>query len=169
MEEYTAHLIQARDGLYRAARSRLRHADWAEEAVAETLLAALERRPEFDDPGRIRAWLYGILRQKVVDQLRQHRRPDTDVGEVAELALAQAPATRSDPAHHASTAQFLAHLARALEGLPRPQARAFVLSETDGRSTEEICRELGVTRGHLWVLLHRARVRLRQDLLAHVS
>jgi RNA polymerase sigma-70 factor (ECF subfamily) len=135
MEDYTANLIEARDGLYRAARSRLRHADWAEEAVAETLLAALERRPEFDDPGRVRAWLFGILRHKVVDQLRLHMRTDTDGGELAEQALAETPAARSDPAQHACAAQFIADLSRALASLPRPQSRAFVLRESDGCST----------------------------------
>lgn len=168
MKDYTANLLEARDALYRAARSRLRHTDWAEEAVAETLLAALERRPAFDDPGRVRAWLFGILRHKVVDQLRLHVRADTDSGELAELALADAPATRSDPAQHACASQFIADLALALDKLPRPQSRAFVLRE-GGCSTDEICDELGVTPGHLWVLLHRARVRLRQDLRAHMG
>lgn len=167
MKDYTAILIDARDGLLRAARSRLRHADWAEEAVAETLLAALERRPAFDDPGRVRAWLHGILRHKVVDQLRLNVRPDTDGGELAEQALAATPAARSDPAQHACAAQFRVDLMRALDRLPLPQSRAFVLREGDDCSAEEICVRLGVTRGHLWVLLHRARVRLRQDLIAH--
>jgi DNA-directed RNA polymerase specialized sigma24 family protein len=49
----------------------LRNADWADDAVCETLLAALQKKPDLAEPGRVRAGLFGILRHNVVDQLRQ--------------------------------------------------------------------------------------------------
>ena len=65
-------LTEMRPALLRTARRRLRNPDWAEDAVSETVLAALQKRPDFSAPARMRAWLFGILRHKVVDQLRQH-------------------------------------------------------------------------------------------------
>lgn len=168
MDDLAHHLISSRTWLQRAARLRLRHVEWAEDAVSETLLAALERPPAFDDPTRIRAWLFGVLRHKVVDQLRQHMRDDGAAAEQA-LAQAEAPAPQADPAQRASGAQFVAALAQALDELPPRQARAFVMSEAWGSSTAEISHELGITHGHVWVLLHRARVRLRRGLQAHVG
>jgi RNA polymerase sigma-70 factor (ECF subfamily) len=33
--------------------------------------------------------------------------------------------------------------------------------------TEEICKQLGITPTNLWVMLHRARLRLRECLQQH--
>ncbi len=51
-----------------------------------------------------------------------------------------------------------------LEGVPTKQRMAFVLRETQGLGTEELCKILGVTRTNLGVLLYRARNRLRECL-----
>lgn len=45
--------------------------------------------------------------------------------------------------------------------LPDNIARVFTLREFMGFSTEEICQEVGVTETNCWVILHRARLRLR--------
>jgi RNA polymerase sigma-70 factor, ECF subfamily len=50
--------------------------------------------------------------------------------------------------------------------LPEKTARAFLLREHLGMETEEICKELGITPTHYWVLLYRARLALRQCLEA---
>ena len=50
---------------------------------------------------------------------------------------------------------------RSLERLPDKASRAFVLREVQGLSTDEVCRALGVTPAHCWVLVHRARRVLR--------
>ena len=43
-------------------------------------------------------------------------------------------------------------------------ARAFLMREHLGLETSDICKELGITPTHLWVMLHRARMALRQCL-----
>jgi DNA-directed RNA polymerase specialized sigma24 family protein len=43
-------------------------------------------------------------------------------------------------------------------------ARAFTMHAIDGRDTEEVCETLGITPGNLWVLLHRARNKLREAI-----
>jgi RNA polymerase sigma-70 factor (ECF subfamily) len=53
---------------------------------------------------------------------------------------------------------------RAIGRLPERQAEAFVMRELSGLETDEICRALGVTANHAWVLLHRARAGLRAAL-----
>ena len=40
----------------------------------------------------------------------------------------------------------------------------FVLRELEGLPAEEICKELGITSTNLWVMLYRARVRLKTCL-----
>jgi len=162
MDPFFEQLIDSRAALMRAARAKLRNAHWAEDAVSETLLAALERRPPFEDPARVSAWLFGILRHKVIDQLRRHL-PDE-----APEALAEQPDSNPmrDPVRRASDAQFVAALMQQLETLPAAQARAFVMSEGLDMESADICSELGVSTGNLWVMLHRARHRLRGGLVS---
>jgi RNA polymerase sigma-70 factor (ECF subfamily) len=51
-----------------------------------------------------------------------------------------------------------------LSPLPQRTASAFTFREVDGLSSEEICEMLGVTVNNLWVMLHRARLHLRNCL-----
>ena len=156
--------------LLRMARTKLRNPDWAYDAVADTLLAALERPPSFDDPARIRAWMIGILRHKLVDQLRR------GLGDAAAETNAdldqldghdEESCALGDPLRRAADAQFVAALSRLLEHLPRTQARAFVMRDCLGLETPHICAELGASPGHVLVMLHRARHKLRQGLAAY--
>ena len=60
--------------------------------------------------------------------------------------------------------QFLAALEACLKALPERTARAFMMREHLGLETSEICKELGITPTHCWVMLHRARLTLRECL-----
>jgi RNA polymerase sigma-70 factor (ECF subfamily) len=51
-----------------------------------------------------------------------------------------------------------------VDGLPAKTGRAFLMREVMELSTDEICKELGITPTHCWVMLHRARLALRQCL-----
>ncbi len=62
------------DALYRYALVRLRDAHKAEEAVQETLLAALQARERFSGGASVRTWLIGILKHKILDQFRREAR-----------------------------------------------------------------------------------------------
>ncbi|MND07897.1 RNA polymerase sigma factor [compost metagenome] len=48
--------------------------------------------------------------------------------------------------------------------MPVRTARVFTMREVLGLSTEEICKELGITTTNCWVMLHRARLSLRTCL-----
>jgi len=61
-----------------------------------------------------------------------------------------------------------------IEHLPPVQGRVFMMREWLELETDDICKELAITTTNLWVLLHRARLRLREclqqrwfDLSAH--
>jgi RNA polymerase sigma-70 factor (ECF subfamily) len=51
-----------------------------------------------------------------------------------------------------------------LQRLPDKTSQAFMMREHLGLETNEICKELGVTPTHCWVLLYRARMALRECL-----
>jgi RNA polymerase sigma-70 factor (TIGR02943 family) len=171
MDTFIRQLTTSRTALLRTAHSRLRNSDWAEDAVSETLLAALQKRPNFVDAGRIRAWLFGILRHKVVDQLRQQlgndgvqMQSDGDEDEPREPSEA---CTRSDPVRRLVDRQFITALHGQLKRLPQTHAQAFLMRECMGHDTVEVCDELAISAGNLAVMVHRTRQRLQQGLSEH--
>jgi RNA polymerase sigma-70 factor (ECF subfamily) len=62
------------DALYRYALARLRRPQEAEEAVQDTLLAALKGRGQFQGQSHPRTWLIGILKRKIADLFRRAAR-----------------------------------------------------------------------------------------------
>src|SRR3954470_24552229 len=67
-------LAEHRPYLLRFARLQLRNDAWAEDAVSETLLAALSKPQSFERRSQLKTWLVGILKHKVIDLLRQRQR-----------------------------------------------------------------------------------------------
>lgn len=165
-----------RPQLMRFARSQLRNEAWAEDAVSETLLAALEKPQGFGGQSQLKTWLVGVLKHKVVDQLRRHSREatllTTEDGEDLDASLFEAegghwrerPQDWGDPALHLGQRQFFEVLEACCDQLPTAQGRVFMMREWLELDTTEICKELQISATNLWVLLHRARLRLRECL-----
>lgn len=160
------------DALFRYALTRLRRRQDAEDAVQETLLAALAARRGFRGDSSERTWLIGILRHKIVDRIRADVRAPV-VAEDAEAMdwcgetgnwLHPPKAWQGDPQQLAQTAEFWERVRACFATLPDRQAQAFALRVMDGLSGDEACKLLGVSATNLGVMLHRARTRLRDCL-----
>jgi RNA polymerase sigma-70 factor, ECF subfamily len=149
--------------LLRYATLQLRNAEAAEDAVQETLLAALAGEAGFSGRSSLRTWLTGILKHKIVDAMRRTSR-ELDALFVGDGHWRDPPATWDDPDRALEQKQFFVALEMCLERLPARTARAFLMREHLGLETEEICKELGITSTNCWVMLYRARMTLRQCL-----
>jgi RNA polymerase sigma-70 factor, ECF subfamily len=125
----------------------------AEDAVQETLLAALEDIESFGGGSSLGTWLTGILKHKIVDALRAGAREEP-------LDYHEAPHDRH-PERELAQRRLLERVDARLKQLPGCAARVFVLREVLGMDTAEVCRELSISRSNCWVMSHRARVRLR--------
>lgn len=172
-------IIALRPALMRQACRRVGNRTWAEDAVSETLLAALEKPGAYAGRAQLQTWLVGILKRKLVDQLRRNTREAVLQGDLDADAMISGQgdttsqwgidggAGRGDPQDRLMRNQFLQHLERGIANLPGKQGRAFVLRECHEVETDAVCRELGVTANNLTVMLHRARHKLRESLLGH--
>lgn len=152
----TEALARLRPKLMAYALRRARSREHAEDAVQETLLAALEGLSGFGGHSTLGTWLFGILKHKIADGARRGPREEPVDGDVDEY-LHSGPG----PEQRCASRSSLALIARSLERLPPKSARAFVLREVLGMETEEVCAALAVTPAHCWVLVHRARRQLR--------
>ena len=77
---------------------------------------------------------------------------------------AERPAAWGNPDGALEQAQFYEALEACLARLPARTGRVFLMREHLGLETGEICKELGITPTHCWVLLYRARMALRECL-----
>jgi RNA polymerase sigma-70 factor (ECF subfamily) len=133
---------------------RLRNRQQAEDAVQETLVAALEGMQGYAGQSSLETWLFGILRHKIVDGMRASGREEP-------IDADDEPFPGADPEEALARRRFVETLERSLRRMPACAARVFVMREVIGMETEEICRELSISVSNCWVTLHRARTRLR--------
>jgi len=164
--------------LLKFARLQLRNEAWAEDAVSETVLAALSKPQAFEQRSQLKTWLVGILKHKIIDALRHHSRevcvssgsddeqadPLEDMAFKADGHYAEKPAEWGNPEQDMNSRQFFAVLEACTDKLPAVQGRLFLMREWLELSSEEICKELSLTPTNLYVQLHRARLRLRECL-----
>lgn len=132
----------------------------AEEVVAETLLIAWRRRDELPiGEGRI-PWLYGVARRSVANQRRGQQRR-------SRLERTLAPLTRSsqDPEQAAQLADATRAVVAATRRLPGTDQEVLRLAAWEGLSHAEISISLGCSENGAALRLHRARQRLREELL----
>jgi RNA polymerase sigma-70 factor (ECF subfamily) len=172
VRDFRTQVEDERGYLLRYATLHLRDRHAAEDAVQETLLAALAGEAGFAGRSNLRTWLTGILKHKVIDAIRRAAKESTllpaepDVGEFDALfdqgdhwdAL---PSAWAYPDSALEQKQFFAALEACLARLPAKTAETFMMREHLGMETAEICKELAITPTHCWVLLYRARMALR--------
>jgi RNA polymerase sigma-70 factor (ECF subfamily) len=172
-----AQLEGQRAYLLRFATLQLRSAAAAEDAVQETLLAALAGEAGFSGRSNLRTWLTGILKHKIVDHIRKASRevasgaadddnPSTEFDALFDEKghWLEHPDAWEQPEGALEQKQFLEVLEKCLRALPERTSRVFMLREHLDLDTDEICKETGVTPTHCWVLLYRARMALRACL-----
>lgn len=178
MTDFEQQLVALREDLLRYARLQLRNATWAEDAVSETLLAALAKPQAFEGRSQLKTWLVGILKHKIIDSMRLRKRevvldggseddgfdPLEHMAFKADGHFAQHPSDWGNPEQDLGSRQFMAVLDACTEKLPSTQGRLFLMREWLELSSDEICKELDLTPTNLYVQLHRARLRLRECL-----
>jgi RNA polymerase sigma-70 factor (ECF subfamily) len=170
-------LESLRPVLLRFAMLQLRNQALAEDVVQDALVAVLEKPERFAGQSSLRTYVTGIMKHKIIDVLRASSRTrqietrDDQSEEDVVDALFQAdghthdmPRAWGDP--HATLEQkdFFKVMEICLEKLPAKTARIFMMREWLELETDEICKELDISTSNAWVMLYRARIRLRECL-----
>jgi RNA polymerase sigma-70 factor (ECF subfamily) len=133
---------------------RLRNREQAEDAVQETLLAALEGMDRFCGASSLGTWLTGILKHKLADAMRASSRDEP-------LDYDEDLPHDHCPEGELARRRLLDAVDAGLKQLSSCAARVFVLREVVGMETAEVCEELAISSSNCWVMHHRAKMRLR--------
>lgn len=174
------YIADIRHQMVQFARQQLSDLDQAEDAVQDALAGALRNRVSFEGRAALKTWIFAILKNKIADILRAKMRhvsreralvAEADVDRVAQLFDARGnwrseerPSVWGNPEAALHDTQFWTIFDACLNRLPPRQARIFMMREFVGLETNEICAALDVSISNVHVMLHRARLGLRECL-----
>ena len=161
-------LDQHRDYLYAYALRRMGDSGLAEDLVQDTFVAALGAARGVRGDSSVRTWLTGILKRRIADSYRAPERGVESLDANAEQAP-EIPAPDADPALGFEQVRLWEALQKQLDRLPARAAKAFVLSELEGRDADEVSRILGITPNNVWGMVRRARKSLQESMAPVLS
>ncbi len=134
----------------------------AEDLCQETFARAVAAGDALRDPGRVRAYLFRIARNLLVNHLRRRgrMRSQSDLGEGVDLVHLAGAVEGDGPEARRSRDALTQRLAELLAQLPTDQQQAFRLGALDRRPYAEIASALGWSVAKVKIEVYRARRRL---------
>ncbi|UJH68604.1 RNA polymerase sigma factor [Allomuricauda sp. SCSIO 65647] len=141
-----------------------------EDLVQETFLSALKSAPFYKGNSTERTWLVGILRHKIMDY---YRGINTKKALTKERAIrpenfnAYVPIESnpfkldsSNPETYIILDDLVQILEEGFESLSENESRAIKL-KINGMNTNQICDNMNINRAYCWLLISKARRKLR--------
>lgn len=176
-----AELMESRKLLLHFTRLQLPdYPDLAEDLVQETLLSAYSAGDNFQGRALVNSWLFAILKNKIIDALRQIGRQRKVFTTLDDELLDETfeshffpnghwtpegqPQHWNTPEKSLNNNEFQKILQSCLYNLPENTARVFTLKEILGFSSNEIQQMCGISTANYHTIMHRARESLRQCL-----
>ncbi len=164
------------DYLYNYAWARVQSKETAEDLVQETFISALKAKESFRGDSSELTWLLSILKRKIIDHYRKKSKQkefsashfdkpfQSDEGEMPGHWIMERAPKDWEKATHAPTRgqEFQDILAYCIALLPEKWRAVFILKVMEEIDSDDVCKEIGCTPSNLWVILHRARLKMRE-------
>ena len=163
-----ADLMAQRDYLVRFAQRRLHDPALAEDAVHDVFEAVLSGHARFEGRAALRSWLTAILKNKVVDVIRQRARFDSfddrsdggDHGDGGDDGAQLLACETAGPEEIAGQRELLRDALARIAKLPQGLREVMQFRVLQDEPSGAVCRRLGISEASLFVRLHRARKQL---------
>ncbi len=164
------------DLLYKYSVRRLNDSGLAEDIVQETFLSAWKSRSNFRGEASEKSWLFRICKNKIIDHYRRKDRGiiqlyhnykynDHFFDNAGNWIEEEEPSDWViDCQKVMDSKEFIIVFDKCLQELKQMQQAAFSLKYLDGLDAEEICMILEISLSYYWVLIHRAKLHLRNSL-----
>ncbi|OOF60735.1 sigma-70 family RNA polymerase sigma factor [Rodentibacter sp. Ppn85] len=165
-----------RQQMLKFAELQLHNHELAEDLVQESFLSAFKNIDHFKREAAFKTWIFAILKNKIIDYLRQKGRivleseiadedsPNMFFDEVDHWNLAYAPSNLKEYEEKIYAEEFWLIFEACLTCLPARQARVFMMREVLELSSDEICQEARLSKSNLHTILYRARLQLQHCL-----
>ena len=134
----------------------------AEDVVQDAFMRALAGLRATANEMHLKAWLYMIVRNRAMDDLRRPGRPGSELDDVEHLLGRD----DLDPARRAAERELLGEVVREIGRLPERQRLALVMRELDGATHAQMAATLGTSIPATKSLLVRARTALHEAVAA---
>lgn len=166
MKPEPAALLQQHERWLRTALyARLHSPAEVDDVMQETVAAALENWQQIRDPSAVGPWLYKIA----IRQALLYRRKQGRIRKLHDSVQQNAPPASeggTNPLEWLLAEERNELVRQAMSELPRRDAEILLLKYTEQWSYREIGERLGISTSAVEARLHRARARLRQQLVA---
>jgi RNA polymerase sigma-70 factor (TIGR02943 family) len=166
------------DALYGFACARVKNTDQAKDFVQETFIKAYENSDKLATYQSVKSWLFTVLRNLIIDHYRSiagKAEKRTVDAEDYQIFFNEKEVWNNDQMpldwlsgidnqkeeEFIQLSQWLQKCIEELKELPSAVIRLRYLDEQDG---EEICKVLNLSTSNYWVIIHRAKLKLRKCL-----
>ena len=151
-------LLPHREYLVLFAQRKLQDPALAEDLVHDVFEAVVTGRAVFGGRSALRSWLTAVLKNKIVDLIRQRCGTDclADEYEEDEVGVALA-CSQPQPDQWAQQRQTVRQVLQGIADLPKNLRDVMQLRVLQDQSSEEVCHTLQITENNLFQRMFRAR------------
>jgi RNA polymerase sigma factor (sigma-70 family) len=162
------------DYLLSFAMSKLKDLELAKDLVQDTFVSAITKLDTFEQRSKLRTWLTSILNRKIIDHWRKAETRFTDpVSSFFSQDKKQGHWLESKGNNKSletiedviSKEETNQELVECLEKLPEKWKGIVASKYLEEKESDEICKDFDITSSNLWVIIHRAKLVLRDCLL----
>jgi RNA polymerase sigma-70 factor (ECF subfamily) len=171
--EFQNVVMPHKNDLYNYALAIARNSDDAQDLVQETYFKAYKNYHQFEGGTNSKAWMFMILKNTFINNYRKLKREPSkvDYDEIEDIyeniKSEQSKDNNLDLDFYSNL--FDDDLSSALAKLPEKMKEAFLLSDLEGYSYEEISEIVDIPIGTVRSRLHRARKLLQDELFGYAK
>ena len=157
LKQFNNQILILSDKLYRLAKSMLRNADAAQDAVQELSMKLWEKKQNLDNVENIQAFTMRAMRNLCLDTIRQQHEEDELPAEIEYFEL--------DPYQQIEQKDMAGKIKDLIDRLPELQRTIMRMRDVEGMEITEIAYITSITENAVSVNLSRARQKIREKLL----
>ena len=145
--------------------ARLLGREEADDIAQEVFVKIRRSLSTVSDSSKLTSWIYTITLNSVRDAARRRRPGPAHRNDEDDAASSRLPDLGSrTPEENAIRNEMVACYLDYVGRLPSHYQEVYVLSEFEDLTSDEIARRLSLSRGTVKIRLHRARIRLNEEL-----
>ncbi|UKN02984.1 sigma-70 family RNA polymerase sigma factor [Paracrocinitomix mangrovi] len=163
------------DILYNYAITRVNDHELSKDLVQDTFVSALKGLASFKGESSVKTWLFSILKRKIIDHWRKQEsrktKPMSQLGNGEQSGEEKAMQKQNENSFseievNYDNMELRDAIMGCIQDLPEKWKGIIIDKLVEEKKSEEVCKEHDITPSNLWVIVHRAKVQLRECLSA---